>query len=48
MERYGQNIKMAGRIPDALSGAMGNDMYIANFETEDALWAFYRDLMESK
>ena len=48
MERYGQNIKMAGRIPDALSGAMGNDMYIANFETEDALWTFYRDLMERK
>ena len=48
MERYGQNIKMAGRIPDALSGAMGNDMYIANFETEEALWTFYHDLMARK
>ena len=37
---------MAGRIPDALSGAMGNDMYIANFEDEEGLWTFYRDLME--
>ena len=48
MERYGANMKMAGRIPDALSGAMGNDMYIANFETEEALWTFYRDLTDRK
>ena len=48
MEKYGQNMKMAGRIPDALSGAMGNAMYVANFETEEALWDFYRDLMQRK
>ena len=46
MERYGHCMKMAGRIPDALSGAMGNDMYMANFEDEEGLWTFYRDLME--
>ena len=46
IERYGHCVKMAGRIPDALSGAMGNDMYIANFEDEEGLWTFYRDLME--
>lgn len=47
MEKYGANMKMQGRIPDALSGAMGNVMYMANFEEEDALWAFFRDLMET-
>ena len=47
MEKYGENMKLQGRIPDALSGAMGNDMYIANFETEEDLWAFYRALMET-
>ena len=46
MEKYGANIKMQGRIPDALSGAMGNTMYVANFDTEDALWDYYKDLME--
>ena len=46
MAKYGQNMKMQGRIPDALSGAMGNTMYVANFDTEDELWAYYKDLME--
>ena len=46
MERYGHCMKMAGRIPDALSGAMGNDMYMAIFEDEDSLWTFFRELME--
>ncbi len=46
MERYGHCMKMAGRIPDALSGAMGNDMYMANFEDEDSMWTFFHELME--
>ena len=46
MERYGHCMKMAGRIPDALSGAMGNDMYMAIFEDEDSLWTFFHELME--
>ena len=46
MERYGHCMKMAGRIPDALSGAMGNDMYMAIFEDEDGLWTFFHELME--
>ena len=41
-------MKMAGRIPDALSDAMGNDMYLCNFDTEEALWNYYRDLMEKQ
>ena len=45
MAKYGANMKMQGRIPDALSGAMGNTMYVANFDTEEALWDYYKDLM---
>lgn len=46
MYRYGANMKMVGRIPDALSGAMGNQMYVANFKTLEELNAFYGELMK--
>ncbi len=46
LERYGADMKMEGRIPDALSGAMGNEMFMCNFDTEDAMWQYYHDLME--
>ena len=36
---------MWGRIPDALSGAMANQMYVANFETEDEMNTYYADLL---
>ena len=45
MERYGYCMKMEGRIPDALSGAMGNQMYLCNFDTEDELQQYFKDLM---
>ena len=45
MAKYGHCIKMHGRIPDVLSGAMANQMYVANFETEAEVWQFYRDLL---
>ena len=41
--KYGANMKMVERIPDALSGAMGNQMYLANFSTKEELDAFYAD-----
>ena len=41
--KYADNMKMVSRIPDALSGAMGNQMYVANFPTEEAMNAFYAD-----
>ena len=44
MEKYGHCMKMWGRIPDALSGAMANQMYVANFDTEAEMNAFYADL----
>ena len=45
MAKYGYCMKMQGRIPDALSGAMANEMYVANFDTEEAMWTFYNDLL---
>ena len=44
MEKYGYCMKMQGRIPEALSGAMANEMYVANFENEEDMWTFYREL----
>jgi hypothetical protein len=46
MEKYGKQMMMVGRIPDALSGAMGNQMYIANLDTDEELNQFFRDLLE--
>ena len=44
MQKYGHCMKMWGRIPDALSGAMANQMYVANFDTEEEMNGFYADL----
>ena len=48
MGKYGENMKMYGRIPDALSGCMANIMYIANLDTQDQLEEFFRDLMAAQ
>ncbi len=45
MEKYGRNMKMVARIPDALSDAMGNQMYVANFSTQKQLEKFYSDVL---
>ena len=45
MEKYGSRMKMQGRMPDALSGAMGNVMYVANLDTYEDLQEYFRDLM---
>ena len=42
--QYGSHMVMWGRIPDALSGAMANQMYVANFDTEEEMMAFYKDM----
>ena len=44
MEKYGPKMKMQGRIPDALSGAMANRMFVVNVDTEEELKEFYEDL----
>ena len=41
--RYAPQMRMMERIPDALSGAMGNQMYVAVFPTEEEMNQFYAD-----
>ena len=48
MAKYGHCMKMVERIPDALSGAMGNQMYMATFDTEEEMTAFYKDVLAEK
>ena len=42
--KYRHCLKMAGRIPEALSGAMANQMYVCNFDTEEEMNQFYADM----
>ena len=48
MEKYGYAMRMVDRIPDALSGAMGNQMYLATFDTEEQMNEFYADIVREK
>ncbi len=48
MNKYGENMRMVERIPEALSGAMGNQMYLATFKTKREMDRFYRDVLECK
>ena len=43
IEKYQDQMRMVERIPDAFSGAMGNQMYVANFPTEEEMNEFYRE-----
>ena len=45
MAKYGENMKMCERVPDALSGAMGNQLYLATKEEMDK---FYEDVLRCK
>ena len=45
MAKYGDRMKMQGRMPDALADCMGNQMYIANLDTYEELQQFFKDLM---
>ena len=44
MRKYGDKMVMHGRIPEALSGAMANQMYVANFDTEAEMMQYYQDI----
>ncbi len=46
LAKYAGNMRMEGRMPDALAGAMANQMYIATFPTKEALDAFYFDILD--
>lgn len=48
LEKYGKNMKMAERLPDVLSGAMGNQMYVAVFDTKKELDTFYKNILECR
>lgn len=43
VSKYAAQMRMVSRIPDALSGAMGNQMYVAVFPTKEEMDAFYAD-----
>lgn len=45
MTKYGANMKMVDRIPDALADAMGNQMYVAIFSTKEEMDGFYQDVL---
>ena len=48
IQKYGERIKRVARVPDVLSGAMGNVMYIAAFKTKKETEEFYRDVLKVK
>ena len=48
VDKYKDNLKAVGRVPQVLSGAMGNVLYIANFKTKEELDAFYADVLKEK
>ncbi|MCI9156164.1 MAG: carbamoylphosphate synthase large subunit [Lawsonibacter sp.] len=48
LKKYGKNMRMVERIPDALSDAMGNQMYVAVFPTQKKVDAFYQDVLRCK
>ncbi|MBQ8653501.1 MAG: ATP-grasp domain-containing protein [Clostridia bacterium] len=45
--KYQKQMRMVNRIPDALSGAMGNQMYVALFPTKEEMNAFYADACDT-
>ena len=45
LEKYVPNIKMMDRLPDVLADAMGNQMYVAVFSSQEELDAFYQDIL---
>ena len=48
LEKYNGCLKMVDRIPDVLSGAMGNQMYVATFPSRTKMDAFYNDVLGYK
>ncbi len=47
-KKYASHIRMAERIPDALSLAMGNQLYLACFDTLEEVQAYYEDILREK
>ncbi|MGN1061142.1 MAG: acetyl-CoA carboxylase biotin carboxylase subunit family protein [Candidatus Coproplasma sp.] len=47
-DKFGAGIKAVGRVPKALSGAMGDTMYLAVFKTKEELDEYYKELLALK
>lgn len=47
-EKYGNRLKMNQRIPDVLAGAMGNQMFVALFDTKEEMDLFYKDVLSCR
>ncbi|MDE6690729.1 MAG: ATP-grasp domain-containing protein, partial [Clostridia bacterium] len=47
-DKFYKNLKIVGRVPRALSGAMGDTMYIANFKTKEELDDFLKEMIEER
>ncbi|MGN0758707.1 MAG: carbamoylphosphate synthase large subunit, partial [Candidatus Ventricola sp.] len=48
MAKYGSRMKMAQRVPKALSGAMADMMYMCNCSTEEEKAEYYASLLAEK
>ena len=48
MDKYAAQMKMVERIPAALAGAMGNQMYVAVFPTREEMDQFYSDILQCR
>lgn len=47
-DKFRNNLKIVGRVPRALSGAMGDTMYIANFKTQEELDEFFAEMVAER
>ena len=47
MAKYGHCMKIAERVPEALSGAMANMMYVANYDTEEEMMNAFQKMCET-
>ena len=47
MREYGHKMKLAARTPAALSGAMADMMYVANYDTEEEMKEAFRRMCET-
>ncbi len=45
--KYAENMRIVDKVPYALSGAMGNRMFVAVFKTKEALDGFYSEIFKT-
>ena len=45
--RYGSHMKEYGEVDPALAPAMGDEFFIACFDTEEEVYAFYREAVRA-